>query len=122
MHQLHAARPLCRMKNKRWGRAAGRAGVGRVFEIQEYSGPTFACAAVMAAGGSQFNEVLRCLVETRPFASLVRLAERPALGDGRFGRVFQAVWLPTGELVAVKVPLSADFKSIGEKQSVFGVC
>jgi hypothetical protein len=69
----------------------------------------------MAAGQSRFNEVLSCLVETRPFASLVRLAERPALGDGRFGRVFQAVWLPTGEDVAVKVPLSANFASIGER-------
>lgn len=69
---------------------------------------------LQAAMASKFHDVLDSLVDQRPFSSLVKLADKPPLGDGRFGRVFQGVWLPNGQDIAVKVPLSANFATIGE--------
>lgn len=58
--------------------------------------------------------VLHGLVDKRKFDDVVELIPDGSLGDGRFGRVVSAVWRPTGERVAVKIPISADFARMGE--------
>lgn len=63
---------------------------------------------------AHLQAVLDGLVDKRKFDDVVELIPDGSLGDGRFGRVVSAVWRPTGERVAVKIPISADFARMGE--------
>jgi len=58
--------------------------------------------------------LLAGLTDSRLFEDVVELDDREPLGSGRFGRVVSGVWKPTGERVAIKVPVSADFSKMGE--------
>jgi serine/threonine protein kinase len=55
------------------------------------------------------REILESLVTPEPFESLVRCDFGHPLGDGRFGRVYRGEWIASGQGVAVKVPVCADF-------------
>lgn len=66
---------------------------------------------------AHLQAVLGGLVDRRKFEDVVELIPDGSLGDGRFGRVVSAVWRPTGERVAVKIPISADFARMGELAS-----
>ncbi|KAA0150368.1 hypothetical protein FNF29_05380 [Cafeteria roenbergensis] len=65
---------------------------------------------------AHLQAVLGGLVDRRKFEDVVELIPDGSLGDGRFGRVVSAVWRPTGERVAVKIPISADFARMGSAE------
>ncbi len=70
----------------------------------------------MAGPGAadSMQELVSGLVESRPFDECVALDDSDPLGSGRFGRVMSGTWRATGEPVAVKIPVSADFSRAGE--------